>query len=85
MLPATVVSGDDRLRDQIVVAEDPVPVLVEGVALPRRPHGHADRLGVVLLLEEDGDVVLEHVAEHVAHQKAFEGQPPPPAVPRRIR
>jgi hypothetical protein len=60
-------------------------VLEERLAVAGRPHGHADRLGVVLLLEEDLEVFFGYVTEQAAHQQAFEGQPPLWAVPRRMR
>jgi hypothetical protein len=68
LLPADRVAGDlvledDRLLHEGRIGEDSLPVGVEGLAVAWGEVGHGGRLRVALVLEEDGEVGLEHVPE----------------------
>src|SRR6476660_5371090 len=69
LFPAADVPGygagvDDRPLHERVVREQPPPVRVERLAVPRRENRHCGRLGVELLFVEDVEVGFGDVAEY---------------------
>ena len=82
LLPAADVPGDlsfedDRLRRERLVAEDPLPVSVERLAVPSGEVGHARGLGIPLVLEEDREVGLDYVTKQ-AHKRLSRARPGAP-------
>ena len=62
---------DDRLLREGVVGEDPLPMGVEGLAVPGGEIRHPSRLRVPLMLEEDREVGFDDIAQDARHRSSL--------------
>src|SRR5436305_4901844 len=73
--PTLLVPGDppvvdDRLLDQRIVGEEPLPVGLESPAAAGREDRHLRRFGLTLVLVEGIEVALDDVTENMSHAQA---------------